>query len=295
MKLGIIGLGNAYKKQIDAINYYDEIEITGICDTDRNKLNLVNLNVFKTTNYKELVNVCDCVLILSPPNTHLKIASYFIRHKINIIIEKPIVNSYKELVALNKLLNKYDANLFNTLHFSFGDEIIWAKNNLMIKKPLKIYSFISDKYVENYQIKKDMVGLCGAYLDETINPLSALAVLFGQKIKFHKLQTKKFSNDAYEYFSKSKFKIDDIDTTIKVDWAKGTNDKYIDLIYDECVIRLDSMNQCVKNLTNGKILFKSDGDRMTNHYINSFKHMLKNKQNFAFSLNLHKELLKAYD
>lgn len=63
MKLGIIGLGNAYKKQIDAINYYDEIEITGICDTDRNKLNLVNLNVFKTTNYKELVNVCDCVLI----------------------------------------------------------------------------------------------------------------------------------------------------------------------------------------------------------------------------------------
>ena len=88
---------------------------------------------------------------------------------------------------------------------------------------------------------------------------------------------------------------DGIDTTIKVDWAKGTNDKYIDLIYDECVIRLDSMNQCVKNLTNGKILFKSDGDRMTNHYINSFKHMLKNKQNFAFSLNLHKELLKAYD
>ena len=59
MKLGIIGLGHAFTKQIDAINKISEIEITGICDKDTNKLKNTNLNIFKTTNYKKLIKVCD--------------------------------------------------------------------------------------------------------------------------------------------------------------------------------------------------------------------------------------------
>ena len=295
MKLGIIGLGHAFTKQIDAINKISEIEITGICDKDTNKLKNTNLNIFKTTNYKKLIKVCDSVLISSPPNSHLKISKYFIKHNINIILEKPIVKSYKELVVFKKLLNKYQAKFYNTLHFAFGEEIVWAKNNLTSKMPIKIVSFISDKYVENNRIKQENLSLCGAYLDETINPLSALAKLFSEDIKFYNVERKKFKKDKYDYFSMAKFKIHNINSIIKVDWANGTNDKYIDLIYDDCVIRLDSMNQCVKNLTINKVLFKSNGERMTNHYINSFNAMLKIKENSLFSINLHEELLKAYD
>lgn len=295
MKLGIIGLGHAYSKQIEAIKKFNEIEITAVCDTNPKMLDKVILNVFKTTNYKKLIKVCDYVLISSPPDSHLKIAEFFIKNNIKVILEKPIVNSTKELNKLKTILEKYNQDFYNTLHFSFGDEIIWAKNNLSHKKPLKINSFISDKYVENNRIKEENVSLCGAYLDETINPLSAIAVIFGKNVKFCNLERKKFKKDKYDYFSRAIFKVENVESIITVDWANGTNDKYIDLIYDDGVIRLDSMNQCVKNLSTGKILFKSDGDRMTNHYVNSFNSMLKIKENSSFSLKLHEELLKDYD
>ena len=51
-------------------------------------------------------------------------------------------------------------------------------------KPNKIYSYISDNYVLNNKIKDIAVSLCGTYLDEVINPLSAIGRMFGYNIKF---------------------------------------------------------------------------------------------------------------
>jgi len=60
--------------------------------------------------------------------------------------------------------------------------------------------------------------------------------------------------------------------------------------YDNCIIRLDSMNQSVIDLTNNKILFKGKNDRMTNHYIGVFNDYIKNKSNYEISMKLHEEL-----
>ena len=53
------------------------------------------------------------------------------------------------------------------------------------------------------------------------------------------------------------------------------------------------MKQEVINLTEGKVLFKGSGDRMTNHYIGVFNDYIKNKSNIEQSIKLHEELLKG--
>lgn len=295
MKLAIIGLGHAYQKQVNAILKIKEIEITAVCDVNDSLLKLCGVDTFKTKDYKELLGRCDSVLIASPPSTHLEIAKFFIVNKVNVILEKPIVTSLKELEEFNELLVKHQSSFYNTLHFSFGDEIIWFKQNLSHLIPKKIKALICDRYVEDFSIISKAVSLHGAYLDESINPLSAIAYIYGYNITAKTLEKKKFEKDRYDYYSLSRFELDNIPIEIEVDWNRDSSDKYIDLIFDDKIIRLDSMNQQVIDLSNNEILFSSSGDRMTNHYFNSFMYMLKNRENSKQSINLHKELLKIYE
>ena len=97
----------------------------------------------------------------------------------------------------------------------------------------------------------------------------------------------------YDYYSKSKFLVNGIDTEIEVLWNEVVSQKYIELYYETCVIRLDSMKQSVINLTTGEILFQGEGDRMTNHYIGVFHDFLENGSNLDISIKLHEELLKG--
>ncbi len=298
MRLGIIGLGHAFLKQFNAIKKTKQIQLVAICDIEKDRLDRFSEEgIFKTTNYQELVEYCDYVLIASPPDTHFEIAYFFINHGIGIFIEKPIVIGLKELRNLENLLKLNDSQYYNTLHFSFGEEILWFKKNVSkFSIPNKIKVFISDKYVENKHIKEENLSLNGAYLDETINPLSAIANIFGYNLKSNGLTTKSFINDKYDYFAYSHFILNDkIPIEIEVDWNKNSDEKFIDLFYDDFTIRLNSKDQNVENLTTGEILFKSKGDRMVNHYLNSFKEYFENGENKEISFKLHRELLNNYE
>lgn len=288
MNLGIIGIGHAFYKQVNALEKIKDINISAVCDIDSKKLE--KLDFPKYNDYKKLIGICDCVLISTPPNTHFEIAEFFIKNNVNIIIEKPIVVTLNQLELLKELLNIYKIKFYNTLHFMFGNEVLWYKNNTKVELPQKIDIKIYDKYVENGHIIDEAKTLCGAYLDETINPLSAVGYLFDEKITPKAITKKYFNGDNFEYYAKSNFSLKNTDICIEVDWSKNKDDKYIDLIFKDKTIRLDSKNQTVKNITNGKILFFKNGDRMTNHYFSSFKNMLNEKDNFKKSYELHKAL-----
>lgn len=290
MKIGIIGLGNIFNKQLVALKKVDGFEISALCDTDKNRLNEVDLNIYKTTDYKNLKNHCEAVIILTPSDTHLKISEFFIKNNISIILEKPIAINSEELNEFCNILQGYD-KFYNLLHFSFGDEILYFKDNLLsLGLPKKISASIFDDYIENNKIKPEVYSHCGAYLDETINPLSAIVKLFGSAT-FMGLTQKTFEGDVYDYYSKAIFKIKDCEIEIMSDWSQKKSDKYIDLIYCDKTIRLNSVNQSIENISTGEILFKANGDRMTNHYANMFKDFLQVKTNKDLSINLHQELL----
>ena len=133
--------------------------------------------------------------------------------------------------------------------------------------------------------------ICGDALENGV--VFGRLEMFGYNIKFISTNKKTYSKDLYDYYSLSHFKVDDIKVTIEVLWDNNPSQKYIDLYYDNFIIRLDSMKQSVIDLTNKKVLFKGQNDRMTNHYIGVFNDYIKNKSNYEISIKLHKELLKG--
>lgn len=284
MKIAIVGLGHAFSKQYRALQSIDSFTKIELCDKDDDKVKEYKCK-------KDYLNLeSENVVIATSPVMHLEMAKNLVSSGKRIILEKPVVTSIEELEDLKKIITK--DNYYNSLHFAYGVEIDYFIKNIN-KRPNKIYAYISDDYVKDEKIVDKAVSLCGSYLDEVINPLSAMTRMFGYNIKFIDVKKKYYENDKYDYYSLSKFKIEDIPVTVEVLWNNEASQKYIDLYYDNEVIRLDSMNQKVINLTTNKIMFEGKGDRMTNHYIGVFNDYLENGSNKDISIKLHEELLKG--
>lgn len=285
MKIAIVGLGHAFKKQYDALNNINEFEKIELCDKNKAKV----LEYGCKTDYLNLESLN--VIVATSPKVHLEITRELIKQGKKVILEKPIVTSLKELNELKKIINK--DNYYNSLHFAYGLEIDYFIQHNIYGKPKKIKVYISDPYVKNEHIIDEALGLCGSYLDEVINPLSAITRLFGYNIEFLGNIKKYYDGDKYDYYSKSDFKVNNIPVEVEVLWDDNVSQKYIDLYYEDYVIRLDSMNQKVVNLTSEKVLFEGKEDRMTNHYIGVFNDFVNNGSNVGISLKLHEELLKG--
>lgn len=286
MKIGLIGAGHVFKYQMEALEKLG-LEVI-VCDVDNSKLiNIKN----KVNDYHQLLNKVDLVYVSTPPNTHFEIIKYFLENNVFVISEKPLVTSTEELNILSKLINN---NFYNIFHFAFGDEILWFKNsNYMSIIPNQIKCYINDPYVEDSHIKEEHLNLHGSYLDETINPLSALINIYNLPIKYVNSSLIKYKGDDLDYRSYSLFKLGNIDISVDVLWNDfNDRSKYIDIYYDDVTLRLDSMNSSVIDLTHNKLLFKSKDVRMYKHYLNGLTDFLNNKTNKDISFMLNGEILK---
>lgn len=284
MRIGIIGAGHPFIYQYQALK---DLGFTIIlCDKVLSKIEKYPEE--KTTDYKRLVGLVDAVLISTPPGTHKEIIDYFIQNKVPIISEKPLVTKKQDLDFLNNI-----DNFYNIFHFAYGLEINWFKNHLEAFGTIKeIVAYINDPYIVENHIRAESISLNGAYLDETINPLSAISKILGIYPKYLYSSLKYLDGDTYDYASTASYQYGNIKATINVTWNDFDNrDKYIDIHFEDKIIRLDSMNQQVINLTTKEILYKGEGIRMYNHYYYGFKDYLKNKSNIEDAYQINTSIL----
>lgn len=285
-KICIIGAGHAFEFQYKALKElgYDIL----VCDINKEKLKNYQQTI---TDYRNIPEEYNLVLISTPPNTHYKIIKYLHSKNKKIIAEKPLVINLEEL---NELVNN-NYHFYNIFHFSFGDEVEYFMNSKYSKeKPEQIKIYINDPYIENNHIKKEKISLNGSYLDETINPLSALKRIYGKDIKYQKAIKFIYEGDKHDYASISKFKMDDIKIDAFVKWNdKDNRNKYIDIYFKDYTIRLDSINRSVINLTTNENLYQNEEDRMYKHYLNAFKDYEKVEENSKEAIKLNKEILRG--
>ena len=285
-KICIIGAGHAFKFQYKALKDlgYDIL----VCDINEEKIKDYKN---KITNYEDIPQDYNLVLISTPPNTHHKIIQYLHSKNKKIISEKPLVTNLEELNDIER--NNY--KFYNILHFSFGDEIEYFINSKYSKeKPKYIKISINDPYVENNHIKKEKLPLNGSYLDETINPISALKRIYNKDIIYKKALKYFYNGDAYDYQSNSKFMMDEVEIDAFVNWNdKEDKSKYIDIYFENYIIRLDSINRSVINLTTNEVIYQNNEDRMYKHYLNAFKDYETRIENTQESIRLNKEILKG--
>ncbi len=114
MKYALIGCGRISKNHIAACKK-NNLEICGLCDIDLSKIeSLIQAadlsgQIHRYSDYKELIREekPDLISIATESGAHAEIAAYCIKHKIHVIVEKPIALNMKDADMLIELSERY--------------------------------------------------------------------------------------------------------------------------------------------------------------------------------------------
>ncbi len=111
MRVAIVGLGKLGSLHTKIYAALPNAEIVGICDTDINRLSELKClfpNIaLATTNYQELMKLKpDAISIATPTLLHFPIARFFLSHRVNCLVEKPLSNNLSNARILLNLAKK---------------------------------------------------------------------------------------------------------------------------------------------------------------------------------------------
>lgn len=95
----LIGCGHMGKAHVSKIYCLDNVELTAVCDLDIEKAKMFQkMYAAKhiTSNYREMLDKVDIVIIATYPSTHLQILKDCIDAKVHVLCEKPITCTLEE-------------------------------------------------------------------------------------------------------------------------------------------------------------------------------------------------------
>ncbi|MCP4156926.1 MAG: Gfo/Idh/MocA family oxidoreductase [bacterium] len=114
MKIGIIGTGAMGKNHLRVVNNLPQLELTCASDSDNENLQAACEpygNIKQYINYEEMVDDVDGVMVSTPTIYHYEIASFFLRNKKHVLLEKPITNTLDEADRLIRLARENNVTL----------------------------------------------------------------------------------------------------------------------------------------------------------------------------------------
>ncbi|MBP3359872.1 MAG: Gfo/Idh/MocA family oxidoreductase [Clostridia bacterium] len=110
IRLGIIGCGVMQGAHTDGFLHLEDIcKVTATCDIVKERAeaaaNALGAEFF-TTDYKEMSNYVDAVLIVLPHQLHFECGMFFLGENKHVLMEKPLCNTEEECVALSEEAEK---------------------------------------------------------------------------------------------------------------------------------------------------------------------------------------------
>lgn len=133
-KVAVIGLGGiAQLVHLPILSKLKDVEIAGVAEINKNRLNAVadkfNINERFQDYNKMLEQVeSDAVLIATPTNTHLKVASDCMLRQKYLFIEKPVARKYKEAKEINELAIKNKCKVMVGMNQRFRPDAMLLKS-----------------------------------------------------------------------------------------------------------------------------------------------------------------------
>jgi len=106
LKIGIFGVGHLGKIHLKLLLELKEFfEVVGFYDPNDGQSDAVSkeYGVKRFLNHQELIELCDCIDIVTPTLQHFEIASLSVRSGKHIFIEKPITETIEEAKTLLNL------------------------------------------------------------------------------------------------------------------------------------------------------------------------------------------------
>ena len=108
LKIAVIGVGHMGRIHLGKLMAMENVQVVGIADIDRELAEDVSkkYQVPFFTDYLQMLNGLNGVVIASPTETHYEIAKTFLENDVHVFIEKPITTSIEEADDLIKLAGK---------------------------------------------------------------------------------------------------------------------------------------------------------------------------------------------
>ncbi len=131
IKLGLIGCGGMMSNHAKGVNMVDGIEITAVCDIIRKRAEVVAEALGNSpkiyTDYTEMADDVDAVLVALPHDLHYECGLFFARHKKHVMMEKPLCNTEEECLNLIRICREEGVVLMCAYPVPFWRSIVELK------------------------------------------------------------------------------------------------------------------------------------------------------------------------
>lgn len=298
-RVALIGLGIIAGNYHQGLTTSEIFDLVAVCDIDKNascKEKYKDYRFYES--YQEMLvsETLEYVCIATPPATHEEIATYFLNHKINVLMEKPATINYESYEKLISISKKNNVLLDTVFHWAYGSDIRFLKPRILsFGKIEAIKVNINDPYMDDQKhINNNKISLGGAWLDSGVNALSMLyALLDIEKIVYLDGKFLYDENCKLPYYASNDFLLNDsIITNITTSWQNKINKKYTTIVYDTGILSIYHTDQRIE--FNGKEIYNNNSlPRLVDHYVNFFKYFDEKKVDLNKSLKTHEILFKA--
>ncbi len=155
INLALIGIGKWGRNYLSTIKAFPNCRIKYLCSSTAANLQEYKEDYVGTTDFKELFKYQDIdgVIIATPGSTHYQIIEEFLKKGFNLLIEKPLVTKYTDLLKLKELKNKTTSKILVGHVYLFDPAYIKTKELLKDIGQIKSISYES---VNNGPFRTDM-------------------------------------------------------------------------------------------------------------------------------------------
>ena len=135
-KTGIIGCGKILPRHLEAISLNSNFELISLCDIQKSLSKSLgekhNVNYF--SDYKEMIDKEDLnfAVIATPNSLHKRHAIYCLEQKCDVLIEKPVSFSQKDLTEISQVAEKYNQKAYCVLQVRLNPTISLVKKILSL-------------------------------------------------------------------------------------------------------------------------------------------------------------------
>ena len=192
MKVAIIGIGEISKMHINALLQQNQ-QIVALCDVVKEKCVKANkeysLNAKIYENYKDLLasEDLDVVHICTPHHLHAEMVISALNKNVNVLCEKPIAISYKQLEEIEVAVKKTTATLGVCQQNRYNDASRFAKEYFSDKNIKSAYGSLMWKRDAEYYASADWRGKWateggGVMINQALHTLDMLQWICGMPI-----------------------------------------------------------------------------------------------------------------
>jgi len=240
IRIGVVGLGYLGKFHFEKYRQNRSVNLT--CAVDQKIKNLEFINderIIKTDKYTDIIDNVDAVSIVTPTNTHFRIAKFFLENKKHVLLEKPMTETVAQATKLNNLA-KTNKCVLQIGHLEqFNPAIKKLKEN--IKGP----QFIEVHRLCQFNPRANDVDVV---LDLMIHDIDIVLSLVKKSIKKISVSGKKIITDLTDIANvRIKFE-DNIIANLTASRISTKNERKMRIFSDKTYYSVDFINNELKQL-----------------------------------------------